>query len=340
MIDAAALPKAELHIHIEGTFEPGQIFEIAARNNVALKYQSVEALRDAYKFSDLQSFLDLYYAAMNVLRTERDFEELTLAYLRRAEAQGVKHAEIFFDPQAHLARGIAFDVVIDGLWSALQRSERDFGMTSKLIMCFLRDLTADSAMQTLELALPYQERIVAVGLDSAERGNPPSKFTAVFDRARANGLLTVAHAGEEGPPQYVWSALDDLKVSRVDHGVRSMEDPHLVERLRETRMPLTVCPLSNVRLRVVPTLAQHPLKRMLDAGLAATVNSDDPAYFGGYVGDNYAQTAQALDLTDADLTTLARNSFEASFIGAAEKAAFIAQVDAAADATSKEAPAV
>lgn len=331
MIEIASIPKAELHLHIEGTFEPEQIFAFAERNGVSLKYPNVEALREAYRFTDLQSFLDLYYAAMDVLRTERDFEELTLAYLKRAMAQNVKHAEIFFDPQAHMQRGVAFDVVIDGLWSALRRSERDFGVTTKLIMCFLRDLPERSAMETLDLAAPYQERIVGVGLDSAEVGNPPSKFITVFEKARAHGFLTVAHAGEEGPPSYVWSALDDLKVSRVDHGIRSMEDPQLVERLRRTRMPLTVCPLSNVRLKVVPSLAEHPLKRMLEAGLLATVNSDDPAYFGGYVADNYSQSAAALALTDDDVVQLARNSFEAAFIDDATKARYLRHIDAVAE---------
>jgi adenosine deaminase len=329
LIDINALPKAELHVHIEGTFEPEQIFAFAERNRVQLKYPNIEALRSAYLFSNLQSFLDVYYAAMDVLRTERDFEELAIAYLKRAQAQNVKHAEIFFDPQAHMQRGISFDVVIDGLWSALKNSERDFGVTTKLIMCFLRDEPVRSAMETLELAIPYRERIIGVGLDSAELGNPPLKFVNVFEQARAHGFLAVAHAGEEGPPSYVWSALDDLKVSRIDHGVRSMEDPRLVERLRRTRMPLTVCPLSNVRLKVVPTLADHPLKAMLNAGLVATVNSDDPAYFGGYVGENYAQSAAALRLADSDIVQLARNSFEASFIDDVSKQRYIAQIDAA-----------
>ena len=314
MIDPGVLPKAELHVHIEGTFEPEQIFAFAQRNRVKLKYPTVEALRAAYHFTDLQSFLDLYYEAMTALRTERDFEELALAYLKRAQTNNVKHAERFFDPQAHLQRGLRFETVIDGLWSALRRSEQDFGITTKLIMCFLRDEPQRSAMETLDLALPFQDRIVAVGLDSAELGHPPSKFVTVFERARAQGLLTVAHAGEEGPPSYVWDALDNLKVSRIDHGVRSMEDPRLVERLRRTRMPLTVCPLSNVRLRVVPSLAEHPLRRMLDAGLVATVNSDDPAYFGGYVNANYEEPAEALDLTADQLVQLACNSFEAAFI--------------------------
>lgn len=327
MIDVRAIPKAELHVHIEGTFEPAQIFEFAARNGVTLPYAGVKALQDAYQFTDLQSFLNLYYAAMAALRTERDFEELTTAYLQRAQAQGVKHAEIFFDPQAHLARGIAFETVLDGLWAALARSEADFDITTGLIMCFLRDQPADSAMQTLELAIPHRDRIIGVGLDSAELGNPPSKFQAVFDRARAEEFLTVAHAGEEGPPEYIWQALDLLKVSRVDHGVRCMEDAALVDRLARSRIPLTVCPLSNLRLRVVASLQDHPLKRMLQAGLLATCNSDDPAYFGGYVADNFAAVRSALAMSDDELVTLARNSFEASFIDEGTKRRYVAQVD-------------
>jgi adenosine deaminase len=331
VIDTLALPKAELHLHIEGTFEPELIFAIGERNGIAVPYAGVEALRDAYNFSDLQSFLNVYYAGMNVLRVEQDYHDLTTAYLRRATAQGVRHAEIFFDPQAHTDRGVPFETVVDGIAHALADGERDFGVTSHMIMCFLRDQSAQSAMQTLETALARPTaRIVAVGLDSAELGNPPSKFTAVYDRARAEGLLAVAHAGEEGPPAYIWEALDLLKVRRVDHGVRCMEDPKLVERLSRQRTPLTVCPLSNLRLKVVDSLAHHPLKRMLDAGLCATVNSDDPAYFGGYVGDNVVATAAALSLTDAEVVTLAKNSFEASFIDDAAKAAYIKEIEAAA----------
>ncbi|HET9391894.1 MAG TPA: adenosine deaminase [Candidatus Rubrimentiphilum sp.] len=326
MINVNALPKAELHVHIEGTFEPAQIFAFAKRNDMELAYPNVAALEDAYKFTDLQSFLNLYYAAMAVLRTERDFEELTTAYLARAQAQGVKHAEIFFDPQAHLQRGLSFDTVLNGLWAALQRSEADFGITTSLIMCFLRDQPEESAMKTLELALPHRDRIIGVGLDSAELGNPPSKFQAVFERALANGFLTVAHAGEEGPPEYVWEAIRLLKVSRVDHGVRSMEDPKLVEYLAKTQIPLTVCPLSNVRLRVVDRMQDHPLKRMLEAGLRATVNSDDPAYFGGYVADNFTAVYNALKLTDDDLVQLARNSFESSFIDDERKQRYLAEI--------------
>jgi adenosine deaminase len=328
-VDAVTLPKAELHLHIEGTFEPELIFSIAQRNGVRLDYPNVEALREAYNFTNLESFLRVYYHAMEVLRVEQDYYELTTAYLKRAHAQGVRHAEIFFDPQAHTKRGVAFAVVVDGITQALSDGRRNFGITSHLILCFLRDLPAESAMATLESAFPFQERIIGVGLDSAEVGNPPSKFKAVFDRARAHGFLTVAHAGEEGGPEYVWEALELLKVSRVDHGVRSLDDPTLVARLRDERIPLTVCPFSNVRLRVVPTLAQHPLKRMMDAGLMCTVNSDDPAYFGGYVGDNLRGTAHALALSDADVIALARNSFEASFIDAAAKRRYQAEVAAA-----------
>ncbi len=327
MIDALKLPKAELHLHIEGTFEPELIFTIAERNRIPLEYSSVDTLRAAYNFTDLQSFLDIYYAGMNVLRTEADFYDLTIAYLRRTHAQNVRHAEIFFDPQAHTSRGVAFHTVVEGITAGLREGQARFNITSHLIMCFLRDQSVASAMDTLDLAIPYRDRIIAVGLDSAERGNPPSKFLTVFDRARAEGFLTVAHAGEEGPSEYVWEALDLLRVSRIDHGIRSLEDPQLIERLRRQRVPLTVCPLSNVRLRVVPDLSHHPLKRMLDAGLLVTVNSDDPAYFGGYAGDNFVQAGAALHLNDYDLVTLARNSFEASFIDDVTKRGFLDEID-------------
>jgi adenosine deaminase len=330
---AFRLPKAELHLHIEGTFEPEMIFAFAERNGVALPYDSIASLRRAYAFTDLQSFLDLYYAAMNVLRTEADFAELADAYFARAKAQGVVHVEMFFDPQAHTMRGVPFETVIDGLWSAVRTSEARHGITSKLIMCFLRDQSAESALRTLEAARPYGDRIVAVGLDSAEVGNPPEKFTEVFARARAEGWKTVAHAGEEGPPAYVWGALEALRVSRVDHGIRSLEDPALVAHLRDHRIPLTVCPLSNVKLRVFDTLRDHTLGTMLEAGLVATVNSDDPAYFGGYVGENYRETAAALGLADEQLIVLARNSFEAAFVTAEERAGYLARVDAVATAT-------
>ena len=325
---AFALPKAELHLHIEGTFEPELIFALAKRNRVALPYASIDELRRAYRFTNLQSFLEVYYAALAVLRTEADFADLAEAYFARAKAHGVVHVEMFFDPQAHTARGVPFETVIDGLWSAVRQSEARHGITSKLIMCFLRDQSAASAHATLDRALPFGERIVAVGLDSAEVGHPPSKFAEVFARARAAGWKTVAHAGEEGPPAYVWEALDLLQVSRVDHGVRSLEDPMLVARLRDERMPLTVCPLSNVKLRVFDTLRDHTLGTMLDAGLVATVNSDDPAYFGGYVGENFREVTAALKLTHEQVVTLARNSFEAAFITGEERAAYLARVEA------------
>jgi adenosine deaminase len=325
------LPKAELHLHIEGTFEPELIFTIAERNRIALKYSSVDALRDAYRFTSLQSFLDVYYAGMNVLRTERDYYDLTIAYLRRAHAQGVRHVEMFFDPQGHTGRGVRFETVVDGVDAALADGQRSLGITSHTIMCFLRDLSAESAMAALDSAIRHRGKIVGVGLDSAEAGNPPSKFKRVFERARAEGFRAVAHAGEEGPPAYIWEALDVLKVSRIDHGVRCLEDPELVTRLRDQRVPLTVCPFSNVKLCVVPDLTQHPLKRMLDAGLVASVNSDDPAYFGGYVGDNFAGVTAALHLSNEELATLARNSFEASFIDDAAKQRYYDEID---DATS------
>ncbi|GAC1416592.1 MAG: adenosine deaminase [Candidatus Velthaea sp.] len=328
---AHRLPKAELHLHIEGTLEPELIFALGERNRIGLPYPSVEALRAAYRFTGLQSFLDIYYAALAVLRTEADFADLAHAYFARARTQGVVHAEIFFDPQAHMARGVPFRTVIDGLWSAVQQSELRYGISAKLIMCFLRDQSAESALDVLDQAQPYGERIVAVGLDSAEIGNPPSKFARVFERARAAGWLTVAHAGEEGPPAYVWEALDLLRVSRIDHGVRSLEDPKLVARLRDERIPLTVCPLSNVKLRVFDALHDHTLGTMLDAGLVATVNSDDPAYFGGYIGQNFEAVAQSLNLTAVQLVTLARNSFEAAFLSAEHRAAYLARLAAVSD---------
>jgi adenosine deaminase len=288
-----SIPKAELHLHIEGTLEPELAFRLAERNGVALPFGSVEELRAAYRFDDLQSFLDLYYRLMDVLRTEQDFTELAEEYLTRAAAQGVRHAEIFFDPQAHGARGVPIETVINGLGAALDRSEAVHGISTGLILCFLRDRSAESALDTLESATPYLERITAVGLDSAEVGNPPSKFTAVYERARELGLRAVAHAGEEGPASYVWEALDLLEVERIDHGLRCLEDEELVARLVRERIPLTVCPFSNVRLRCVDTLADHPLRRMLDAGLVATVNSDDPAYFGGYVGQLHRDRRRA-----------------------------------------------
>ncbi len=311
---AKPLPKAELHLHIEGTLEPELAFALAERNGVDLPYATAEELRRAYSFQDLQSFLDLYYALMAVLRTEDDFAELADGYLARAAAQGVRHAEIFFDPQAHTARGVPIGTVIDGLARALDDSETRYGISTRLIMCFLRDESEQSALETFEAARPYLHRLCGVGLDSAEVGNPPSKFREVFRRAARAGLHRVAHAGEEGPAAYITEALDVLGVERIDHGLRCLEDPALVERLARDRVPLTVCPLSNVRLRCVDRLADHPLPAMLDAGLLVTVNSDDPSYFGGYVDDNFTAIREALDLDDETLRLLAANSFQAAFL--------------------------
>ena len=323
-----ALPKAELHLHIEGTLEPEMMFALAARNGVTLPYDSVEALRAAYDFANLQEFLDLYYQGMDVLREERDFRDLTRAYLERAAADTVLHAEIFFDPQAHTARGITFETVLNGIHGALEEGARDLGVTSRLILCFLRHLSQEEALATLEQALPHRDRIHGVGLDSSEVGHPPAKFEEVFRRAREAGFRLVAHAGEEGPADYVRESLDLLKIERVDHGNRSLDDPALVERLAAARVPLTVCPLSNLKLAVVGDLADHPLKTMMDRGLFVTVNSDDPAYFGGYVNENYHAVAAALGLTRADLATLARNSFEAAFLEPAEKGVLSTRLDA------------
>ena len=324
------LPKAELHVHIEGTLEPELAFDLAARGGVELPWADAAELREKYQFQDLQSFLDLYYQLMAALRTEQDFEDLANAYLARAAAQGVRHAEIFFDPQAHLARGVSMQTVVDGLWNALGKSRETHGVSSRLIMCFLRDESAESAMATLEAAKPHLDRITGVGLDSAEVGHPAEKFREVFAKAAALGLRRVAHAGEEGPPSYVTDALDVLGAERIDHGLRSLEDPALVARLVRERIPLTVCPLSNVRLRAVGSLAEHPLPAMMDAGLMCTVNSDDPAYFGGYVGDNFDAVAEALGLGPERLRELARNSFLASFLDDEEdlRAQYLAEVEA------------
>nr|WSW69306.1 adenosine deaminase [Streptomyces sp. NBC_00995] len=324
------LPKAELHLHIEGTLEPELAFALAARNGVPLPYADTEELRTAYLFDDLQSFLDLYYALMAVLRTEDDFTELADAYLARAAAQGVRHAEIFFDPQAHTARGVPIGTVVEGLGRALESSEEKHGISTQLIMCFLRDRSAESALETLEAAKPYLHRISAVGLDSAEVGHPPAKFREVYAAAEALGLRKVAHAGEEGPPAYITEALDVLGVERIDHGLRCMEDPDLVKRLVADRVPLTLCPLSNVRLRAIDTLEEHPLRAMMDAGLLCTVNSDDPAYFGGYVGDTFHAVHEALGLEREQLRALARNSFEAAFLDHDEerRARYLSEVEA------------
>src|SRR6202522_4199879 len=322
------LPKAELHVHIEGTLEPELAFQLAKKHCVALPYASVEELRRAYRFANLQSFLDIYYEGAAVLRDADDFHALTRAYLRKAHAQGVVHAEIFFDPQTHTARGIALSTVLDGIGRACSAAERESGITCRLILCFLRHLSADEAMRTLEEALPHKQHISAVGLDSSETGHPPSKFAEVFARARREGLWAVAHAGEEGPPSYIYEALDILKVRRIDHGVRCEEAPELLSRLARERIPLTICPLSNVKLKVFERIEYHNLKRLLERGLCVTVNSDDPAYFGGYVLENYLAVEQALALTRDELTLLARNSIEASFLAPADKRRWLQAIEA------------
>ncbi|MFB3088164.1 MAG: adenosine deaminase [Acidiferrobacterales bacterium] len=329
------LPKAELHIHIEGSLEPELMFELAARNNISLPFGSIEEVRKAYNFSDLQSFLNIYYAGAGVLIKEQDFYDMTWAYLKKAHAQNVRHTEIFFDPQTHTNRGVPFETAINGVHAALVDAEHELELSSKLIMCFLRHLSAAAAAETLEQALPFKDWIVAVGLDSAEVGHPPEKFTTVFDRARALGFRTVAHAGEEGPPEYIWQALDLLKVSRIDHGVRCVEDTRLVERLAAEQTPLTVCPLSNVKLRVFDSIEQHNLKELLGLGLCATVNSDDPAYFGGYMTENFLAVQQALALDRDELQRLVRNSFEAAFLDQAERQRFIQELDSYVADTSR-----
>jgi adenosine deaminase len=324
----AGLPKAELHMHIEGSLEPELMFELARRNGVAIPFDSVEAVRAAYDFSNLQDFLDIYYQGANVLQTAADFRDLAIAYFDRIAADNVVHAEIFFDPQTHTDRGIAFATVMEGLTAGMADAEARHGITSKLILCFLRHLDESAAFATLDMARPWLDRMAAVGLDSSELGHPPEKFARVFAAAAALGLKRVAHAGEEGPPAYVWEALDLLHIDRLDHGNRSLEDAALTERLARERMTLTVCPLSNLKLCVVPDLAAHPIDAMLRAGLRATINSDDPAYFGGYVNDNYRAVAAARGLTRDDLATLARNSFLGSFLSDDEKAGHLAKLDA------------
>lgn len=325
---AARLPKAELHLHIEGSLEPEMLFSLAERNKVDIPFKSVEEVRAAYDFSNLQDFLDIYYQGMSVLNTEEDFFDLTMAYLNRVRADNVRHVEIFFDPQGHTERGVPFDTAISGILTALSMSKAQFGVTSKLIMCFLRHLSEEDAFDTLKQAEPWLDRIEAVGLDSSEVGHPPSKFERVYKAARERGLKLVAHAGEEGPPEYVHEALDLLHIDRLDHGNRSLEDEALVKRLVKEEMTLTVCPLSNLKLCVVDGMKNHPLKRMLDLGLRATVNSDDPAYFGGYVMDNFKAVIDALDLSKDDIKTLAKNSFKGSFLSEGEKRAQLAAIEA------------
>jgi adenosine deaminase len=322
------LPKAELHLHIEGTLEPELLFEIAGRNNSLIKYSSVEQLRAAYEFNNLQEFLDIYYEGAGALQTEQDFYDMTLAYLRRAAADGVTRAEIFFDPQTHTDRGIAFDVFMTGLHAATVAAGRDLGVSAALIMCFLRHLPAAAAMETLENSLAYRDQFIGVGLDSSEVGFPPEIFTDVFARARAEDLHLVAHAGEEGPPEYVWGALDVLDVERIDHGVRALEDATLVQRLADDAVPLTVCPLSNIRLGGFERMEEHTLPKMLDLRLKVSINSDDPAYFGGYVGDNYIETYHALGLSIEQMITIARNSLDAAFLPDNDKKDLIDELDA------------
>ena len=323
-----ALPKAELHVHIEGTFEPELMFAIAQRNEVSIPYKSVEEVKRAYNFHNLQSFLDIYYAGANVLIHEQDFYDLAWAYFEKCADDNVVHTEMFFDPQTHTDRGIAFETVINGLQKACDDAKAKLGITSHLIMCFLRHLSEEAAFETLEQALPYKDRIIGVGLDSSEVGHPPSKFECVFAKAREAGFLVVAHAGEEGPAEYVWEALDLLKVNRIDHGVRSEEDPELMQRLIAEKMPLTVCPLSNLKLCVVDDMQQHNIRRLLQQGVHVTVNSDDPSYFGGYMNDNFIAIAEALDLSNEELKQLAINSFEASFISDTEKQKWISLIQA------------
>jgi adenine deaminase len=332
------LPKAELHIHIEGSLEPELMFELARRNRVDIPFRSVEEIRGAYNFSNLQDFLDIYYQGANVLLTEEDFRDLAVAYFDRAAADNVSHAEIFFDPQTHTDRGIPFDVVMRGLLAGMEEAEARHGLTSKLILCFLRHLDEEAAFATLRQAEPWLDRIAAVGLDSSEVGHPPSKFARVFAAAGERGLKRVAHAGEEGPPAYVEEALDILAIDRLDHGNRSMEDPRLVERLAREQMTLTICPLSNLKLCVVPQMEEHPIDRMLAEGLRVTINSDDPAYFGGYVNANYRAAAHARSLSRDALTTIARNSFLGSFLSPAEIGAHVARVNRYA-ASFEDAPA-
>jgi|YelNatPaOPRAMG01_1025707.scaffolds.fasta_scaffold11605_4 adenosine deaminase len=321
------IPKAELHLHIEGTLEPEMMMEIARRNNAKPRYGSVEEARGAYNFRNLQDFLGVYYEGVKVLQKEQDFYDLTWAYLEKARSQNVLHAEIFFDPQAHTRRGVKFETVITGIHEALEDGEKRLGVSTRLMMCFLRDLDVESAFKTLEEALPYKDWIVAVGLDSAEVGNPPSKFQKVFEKAMEEGFLTVAHAGEEGPAEYVWEAIKLLKVSRIDHGNHALDDENLVKELARRKIPLTLCPLSNLKLGVVKSIEEHPLKKMLEKGLVVTVNSDDPAYFGGYINENYMAVQKALGLNAQQIYELARNSFQASFLNENEKRKMLARVE-------------
>jgi len=321
-------PKTELHLHIEGTFEPELMFEIAQRNKTKLPYESIEEVKRAYRFTDLQSFLDIYYNAMSVLVHERDFYDLTMAYLKKASSQGVRHSEIFFDPQAHTNRNVPFETVVNGICQALDDGQKKLNISSKLIMCFLRDLSADSAMEALDKATSFKGKIFAVGLDSKELGNPPKKFQEVFKRARDAGFVAVAHAGEEAPPEYVWEALDLLGVSRVDHGYHSLEDPKLIERLVKEQIPMTACPLASVGVAYFESMDKFPIKKMLDLGLLVMLNSDDPAYFGGYVAENYRAVTTAVGLSERDVVALLKNSFKASFLDQSTKQRYVTEIDA------------
>ena len=320
------IPKAELHLHIEGTFEPELMFKIAERNGISINFNSIEELRAAYNFNNLQEFLDIYYEGAKVLITEQDFYDLTWAYIEKAKADNVIHVEIMFDPQTHTARGISFDTVINGIHKALKDAEKEFGITSKLIMSFLRHLPLEAAFETYENTFNHKGKIDVLGLDSSEVGNPPSIFQEVYNRAFYDGLKLTAHAGEEGPPEYVWEALDILKVNRIDHGNRLLEDEKLTQRIIDEEIALTVCPLSNLKLKVIDNLKNHPLKTMLNKGIKATINSDDPAYFGGYINENFIQTAEALNLTKDDVYTLAKNSLEASFADDERKSVMLKQL--------------
>lgn len=322
------LPKAELHLHIEGSLEPELMFELAQRNAVEIPFGSVEEVRKAYDFSNLQDFLDIYYQGMGVLQKEQDFFDLTMAYLKRAKADNVRHVEVFFDPQGHTERGISFDTAIGGILRALEKGEQELGISFRLIMCFLRHLDEADALKTLAQAEKWIDKIDGVGLDSSEVGHPPSKFAKAFATARNMGLKLVAHAGEEGPPEYVWEALDILKIDRIDHGNRALEDERLIQRIIKDGQTLTVCPLSNLKLCVIDQISDSPVRQMLEQGIRATINSDDPAYFGGYVNANFHAVAEAHDLTTAELETLARNSFTGSFLTEAEQAAHLSEIDA------------
>ena len=326
------LPKAELHLHLEGSLEPAQMFAFAQRNKVKIPFRNVDEVKAAYAFSNLQDFLDIYYQGANVLLTEQDFYDMTMAYLKRVSADGARHVEVFFDPQTHTDRGVPFKTVIDGISGALADGKASLGISSGLILCFLRHLSEDAALQTLKQAGPHLDQLIGVGLDSSELGHPPSKFKNVFAAARSEGLKLVAHAGEEGPPAYVQEALDLLQIDRLDHGNRSLEDDSLIDRLVSQGMTLTVCPLSNLKLCVVDQMTDHPLKKMLDLGLKVTVNSDDPAYFGGYLNENYLAVADALSLTKDNIVTLTRNSFTGSFLDAAAREKYLAEIDAYVDA--------